>query len=79
MPDPSIEDLIEASSLGTPEAKVLRDSVPAEQVRRVVELARLLADPSVRLVRCRDDWRAHPISDDCQGVDDVGDYDPSVA
>ena len=34
MSDRSIEDLIEASSLGTPEAKVLRDSVSAEQVRR---------------------------------------------
>lgn len=33
---PSIEDLVEASSLGTPEAKAARESVTDEQVARVV-------------------------------------------
>lgn len=31
-----IEELIEASSLGTPEAKALRDSVPDEVAKRIV-------------------------------------------
>lgn len=33
---PSVEDLIEASSLGTPEAKALRGSVTDEQVDRIM-------------------------------------------
>ena len=39
MSEPSIEELIEASSLGTPEAKALRASVSDEDARRVVERA----------------------------------------
>ncbi len=79
MSDRSIEDLIEASSLGTPEAKALRELTSPEVARRVVELSHQLADPAVRMVRCRDDWRAHPINDDCVNVEDVGYYDPPVA
>lgn len=37
-----IKELVEASSLGTPEAKALRASVSDEQARRIVERAREL-------------------------------------
>lgn len=44
---PPIADLIEASSLGTPEAQALRESVSLEDARRVVERAKRMAeDPS---------------------------------
>lgn len=36
----TIEELIEASSLGTPEAKAIRDSVPVERAREVVRRSR---------------------------------------
>lgn len=39
----TIEDRIEASSLGTPEAKALRDSVPDETARRIVARSKEIA------------------------------------
>lgn len=41
---PFIYDLVEASSLGTPEAKALRDSVPDEVVDRIMARYREIAD-----------------------------------
>lgn len=41
---PSITDLIEASSFGTPEAKVLRESVSDEDARRVVARAKQIGE-----------------------------------
>lgn len=43
---PSIEDLIEASSLGTPEAKALRESVSPEAARAIVEASKRLGGES---------------------------------
>ena len=45
---PSIDDLIEASSLGTPEAKALRQSVPDEAVDRIMARYREIRDAEVR-------------------------------
>jgi hypothetical protein len=39
-----IEALIEASSLGTPEAKAHRESVPDETVRRILARSRQISD-----------------------------------
>ena len=39
----SIEELIEASSLGTPEAKAIRESVPIEMAQEIVRRAKVLA------------------------------------
>lgn len=39
---PDIRELIERGSLGTPEAKAIRASVPREQVERVLAMAREL-------------------------------------
>lgn len=66
-----IDALIEASSLGTPDAKAMRSRTSPEAARRVVELSHQLADPAVRVVRCRFNWAAHPIDDDCQDVEDA--------
>lgn len=44
--DRPIEDLVEASSLGTPAAKAARDSVDPERARRIVERADELARES---------------------------------
>ena len=43
-----IRELIERSSLGTPEAKALRASVPEEVGRRVVERAKELVDDATQ-------------------------------
>ncbi len=42
-PDSSIEELIEASSLGTPAAKAIRESVPVEAAQEIVRRAKALA------------------------------------
>lgn len=65
-----IRDLIERSSLGTPDAKAMRACTSPEQARRVVELAKELSAGG-RWVTCRLDWRAHRINDDCQDVTEV--------
>ena len=41
--EPTIEELIEASSLGTPEAKAARESADPEAVERVMERVRELS------------------------------------
>lgn len=46
-----IEDLIEASSLGTPEAKALRDSVTDEQAQRAIDIANRIRSRSIRISR----------------------------
>ena len=51
-----IADLIEASSLGTPEAKAARESVPIEEARAVVERAKAGAAPPAELTAA--DYRA---------------------
>lgn len=43
--DPNIADLIERSSLGTPEAKALRDSVSRIEAQRLVERANAMDAP----------------------------------
>lgn len=63
-------DLIEASSLGTPDAKAMRDQTPVEVARRVVARARELGAGG-RWVTCQFDWRAHRINDECQNVREV--------
>lgn len=45
----TIEELIEASSLGTPEAKALRASVSDEQVAKVMRRYRELRDTDAPL------------------------------
>jgi hypothetical protein len=40
---PCIHDRVEASSLGTPEAKAARESVPDDRVRHVVTMSRMYA------------------------------------
>jgi hypothetical protein len=40
---PCIHDRVEASSLGTPEAKAARESVPDDRVRHVVAMSRMYA------------------------------------
>ena len=65
-----IRDLIEASSLGTPDAKAMRERTSPEVVRRVVERAKELSAGG-RWVSCRFDWRAHRINDECQDVTEV--------
>ncbi len=65
-----IEDLIEASSLGTPEAKAMRERTPPDVARRVVARSKELAREG-RWVTCRLDWRAHLINNECQNVREV--------
>ena len=50
-PRPTIDELIEASSLGTPEAKAHRESVPDEVARRIVERSREIG-PDLRPCIC---------------------------
>lgn len=49
---PSIHDLIERSSLGTPDAVAARASVPIEQARAIVARAAELADTPDQCPRC---------------------------
>lgn len=65
-----IRDLIEASSLGTPDTKAMRARTSPEQARQVVERAKDLSAGG-RWVTCRSDWRAHRVNDECQDVEDV--------
>ncbi len=70
MSERSIEDLIEASSLGTPDAKAMRERTPRDVAQRVVARSHELAAGG-RWVTCRFDWRAHRINDECQDVQEV--------
>ncbi len=51
---PSIEELIERSSLGTKRAKAARASADPETVRKVLEKTHTYADPAIH-------WRRYPV------------------
>lgn len=70
-----IEALIEASSLGTPEAKALRESVPVEVARKVVARSKEIGaiNDAVRdaLTRVRDKILAYPPLDGSSTRDEI--------
>jgi hypothetical protein len=60
-----IQDLIERSSLGTPEAKAIRASVPQEQVDKIMARVRELEAEPESCVYC-----SHPVDD--HGTTEIG-------
>ena len=65
-----IRDLIERSSLGTPDAKTMIARTSPEQARRVMERARQLGNGGP-WASCRHEWRAHERNEDCQDPREV--------
>lgn len=59
MAEQTIEELIERSSLGTPEAKAIRESVDPERARHVVEASRLLGRHGIWEEVAQERARAH--------------------